>query len=143
MPPLWSDLALQGEIQAVSEYLRASSSRPFEVETEVAVLARKKSRGARPLSRLGLRERVLYRGLTNLVAARTVIPSRSDDAYEEFDGAPLASDDVAYVLKTDIAAYYEYIDHDRLIDEVVAQTADDLFITAIVALQHTGRSEIG
>jgi len=118
MPPLWGDLPLQGEVPSVAEFVRASSSRSFDVEPEMVVLARKRSRSARPLSRLGLKERVLYRGLTNLVSDRTTIPSRTDDAYKQFEGAPLAVDDVAYVLKTDVAAYYEYIDHDRLTDDV-------------------------
>ncbi len=142
MPPLWGDLPLQGEVPSVAEFVRASSSRPFDVEPEMVVLARKRSRGARPLSRLGLKERVLYRGLTNLVSDRTTIPSRTDDAYQQFESAPLAVDGVAYVLKTDVAAYYEYIDHDRLMDEVIAQTADDLAINAIVALlrESSGRA---
>ena len=33
---------------------------------------------------------------------RTAIPSRADDAYNQFEAAPLAVDDVAFVLKTDV-----------------------------------------
>ena len=51
MPPLWGDLPLQGEVPSVAEFVRASSSRSFDVEPEMVVLARKRSRGARPLSR--------------------------------------------------------------------------------------------
>lgn len=36
--------------------------------------------------------------------------------------------------KADIASYYQYIDHERLVDEVVAQTGDDLAVGLAVEL---------
>lgn len=142
LPPLWGDVPLRASVEPVAEILRSALGRAFVVDPEVTVLARKKSRGARPLSRLGLRERVLYRGLADLVASRADVPGRDDAAYRNFESAPLSVADVKYVLKADIAAYYEYVDHERLVDEVIAQTASDRAIGAIAELlcESSGKS---
>ena len=115
----------------------------FDVQDEDVLLARKLGRGARPLSLLGLQERILYRGVVALVEkAAQVSGNRSFEEFEAFQREPLEVQGCRYVLKADIAAYYQYIDHERLVDEVVAQTGDDLAVYIAVDLLHraTGRA---
>lgn len=134
LPPRWSDVSLTGNEPAVAEWLHALMRREVTVDPEEVVLARKLGRGARPIALLGLKERLLYRGAVSLVEARTGSPDRSQEAYEEFQRAPLDIDNCSHVLKADIASYYQYIDHERLVDEVVAQSGDDLAVTLAVDL---------
>jgi hypothetical protein len=143
LPPNWGDMALQGSEEAVASWLTSLMRREFHVAGEDVVLARKLERGARPLSVLGLQERLLYRGAVSLVQhPAATVNARSQEEYETFRQAPLGVAECRYVLKTDIAAYYQYIDHERLIDEVVAQTGDDLAISVATDLLHeaTGRT---
>ncbi|MEI5675741.1 MULTISPECIES: RNA-directed DNA polymerase [unclassified Nocardioides] len=105
------------------------------------VLARKVGGGSRPLPFLGLRERLAYRALIGLV---TTVGDGSRGDHGAFRKAPLEVEDCRYVLKTDIAAFYQYIDHERLVDEVVAQTGDDLAIsTAIELMQASSGRRFG
>lgn len=143
LPPQWGDLALAGHEATVADWFRSLVRRDFSVQQEDILLARKLGRGARPLSLLGLQERLLYRGVVALVESTAhVSGGRSFEDYEIFQRAPLEVEGCRYVLKADIAAYYQYIDHERLVDEVVAQTGDDLAASVAVELlrQATGRS---
>jgi hypothetical protein len=135
LPPRWGDLALTSNGDAVVVWLTSLMRRDFRVCHEDMLLARKLGRGARPLSLLGLQERILYRGLVSLIENSShILSDRSHDAYEAFQKAPLQIEDCRYVLKTDITAYYQYVDHERLVDEVVTQTGDDLVISTVVEL---------
>lgn len=135
LPPRWGDLALAGNSEAVASWLTSLMRRDFRVREEDILLARKLGRGARPLSLMGLQERLLYRGLVSLIEISSHLTmDRSHEAYEAFQQAPLQIEGCRYVLKADITAYYQYVDHERLVDEVVAQTGDDLAISVAVSL---------
>lgn len=143
LPPRWGDVALTGNSEAVAHWLASLLRRDFQVSAEEVLLARKLGRGARPLSLLGLQERLLYRGAVSLIQSpAATVAARSPEAYQAFRLAPLGIPECRYILKTDITAYYQYIDHERLIDEVVAQTGDDLAISAATELLRdaTGRA---
>jgi len=129
LPPQWGDRALRGNEEHVAPWLASIMRREVAVDPEEVVLARKQGRGARPCTMLGLKERLLYRGAVSLVE-EVVGPSvRSQEAYEAFQNAPADYEGCQYVLKADVASYYQYVDHERLVDEVVARTGDDLAVT--------------
>lgn len=134
MPPRWGDQALRGNEESVAAWLTSVMRRDIAVNPEEVVLARKLQRGARPCSLLGLTERLLYRAAVSLVEAVTGPSDRSQDSYNAFQTGPLGVDGCRYVLKTDIASYYQYVDHERLIDEVVARTGDDLAVSMAAEL---------
>ena len=137
LPPPLADRALLGHVDDLVGRLKAHMRRDFEPAQQDSVLARKAGRGSRPLPYIALEDRFAYRALVNVVVSRLpVAPGRGD--YDEFADHPLTVEGCNYVLKADIAAYYQYIDHERLIDEVVAQTGDDLAITAAVELLQGG-----
>jgi hypothetical protein len=140
LPPRWGDLSLVGHEDAVAAWMKSTMRREIQVESEEVLLARKLGRGGRPISLLGLKERLLYRGAISLIEADTGAPDRSARAFDEFQRAPLRLAGCKYVLKADIASYYQYIDHERLVDEVVAQTGNDLAVTAAVELLRAANS---
>lgn len=140
LPPPLADRALLGHVEGLVDRVRARMRRDFHPANHDSVLARKAGRGSRPLPYVALEDRIIYRALVNVIVGRlSVVPTRSD--YDHFADSPLKVDGCSYVLKADIAAYYQYVDHERLIDEIVAQTGDDLAITAVVELLQgaTGR----
>lgn len=79
--------------------------------------------------------------MVGLIDGEVGTSARTNDEYEEFLYAPLGLDGCRYVLKTDIAAFYQYIDHERLVDEIVAQTGDDMPAVLAISIiqQATGR----
>lgn len=128
VPPRWGDRALRGSEETVAAWVTALMRRDVSVGPEEIVLARKLGRGARPCALLGLKERLLYRAAVSSIEAVTGPSDRSQESYDAFKQAPLGADGCRYVLKADIASYYQYVDHERLVDEVVAQTGDDLAV---------------
>jgi hypothetical protein len=137
LPPPLADRALLGHADDLAARLRAHMRREFHPAPQDSVLARKAGRGSRPLPYLALEDRFTYRALVNVIVGRLpVIAGRGD--YDEFADSPLTVEGCNYVLKADVAAYYQYIDHERLIDEVVSQTGDDLAITSVAELLQGG-----
>lgn len=134
LPPRWSDRALIGQEDKVATWMKSLMRRDIPVEPEEILLARKLGRGARPVAVLGLKERLLYRAAVSLVEQEVGPPDRSSETYDQFQRAPLSTDGCEYVVKADVASYYQFIDHERLIDEVVAQTGDDLPVAMAVDL---------
>lgn len=134
LPPRWGDRALRGNEEAVAAWITSVMRREVAVDQEEVVLARKLGRGARPCTVLGLKERLLYRAAVSLVEDVTGPSDRSQDAYDAFQKAPADFEGCRYVLKADIASYYQYVDHERLVDEVVARTGDDLAVSFAVEL---------
>lgn len=134
LPPRWGDAALAEAVPSVVQWFESLARSEIHVEGEEVVLARKLGRGARPISVMGLKERLIYRAVVSLVEEVVGPVNRCKEAHEAFLRAPLEDDHCEYVLKADIASYYQYVDHERLIDEVVAQTGDDLAVTAAVEL---------
>lgn len=111
--------------------------REYTPSRHFSVLARKAGRGSRPLPYIALQDRLVYRALvTSLDPWLPTVPGRGD--YDAFVSSPLEVEECRYVLKADVSAFYQYVDHERLIDEVVAQTGDDLAITAVVELLQGG-----
>ena len=79
-----------------------------------------------------------------LIEADVGTPDRSQSAYQTFQEGPLSVEGCEYVLKSDIASYYQYIDHELLVNEVVAQTGDDLAVSlAVEVLAHTSSRRFG
>lgn len=137
LPPPLADRALLANSAALADRLETLMRREHSPSAQDSVLARKAGRGSRPLPYVSLEDRLVYRALVSTLTARLPeVPGRRD--YDTFSQSPLSSEDCRYVLKADVAAFYQYIDHERLIDEVVAQTGDDLAITASVELLQAG-----
>lgn len=111
------------------------------VTTRAVVTARKPRHGTRPAPVVALPERVAYRAIVDQVLAGEKPLARSREDYLRFVRAPvdyvmhkaagprtlgllLNDDEVQYVVKSDLAAFYEYIDHGILGRLLVARSRE-------------------
>lgn len=97
----------------------------YGAEPASIVFADKASRGLRPLAEMDLKDRVLYRALVNHISESMPEHLITRQPFADFQHSA-APDDAkkGYVSKTDIAAYYDYVDHSLLQSELLAQTGD-------------------
>ena len=110
------------------------------------VNARKLSRGTRPIPIMGVAERILYRALVSEIVSELVIAERTTDTYNQFILGPIryvvlgeeadlsGTDAVEYIVEADIAAFYQYIDHEILRRELEIQTGKIAEIDALIRL---------
>lgn len=108
--------------------------------------ARKRHQQTRPVPVVGIAERIGYRVLCDHVLAQRAPADRSQEAYELFIGGPIRAAFakkqfmrpgdaiIKYVVESDIAAFYEYVDHSRLLDELQLRTATVEFPRHLVRL---------
>jgi hypothetical protein len=125
MPRRADLLTLARHAEAVSAWLAPRVRAGIGGDAADVIMADKGWRGSRPLHTLTLEDRVLLRAL--VVALLPSLPEslQSRGPVEAFRRAPLAVAGAQYVTKTDVTAYYEYIDHELLLDELTAQTGEE------------------
>lgn len=120
LPMRPDSIALSQDAAAVAALLRPLY-RPDAVGSRAdVVFADKGFRGARPLHVMTLEDRTFFRALVNLLAQSLPEHLRHRISFADFRQAPLELDRVRYVSKTDITAYYEFVDHEVLADELIA-----------------------
>jgi hypothetical protein len=134
LPRRWDYLALAREHGAVEAALRPLLRRgPSGIAADV-VLSDKGWRGVRPLHVMTLADRVLYRALVELIGKALPENLRHRRPVADFRQAPLEVPNARYVSKTDVTAYYEFVDHDYLADELIAQTGEEPAINVLTDL---------
>lgn len=134
MPRRRDRLALVSRADEVARLMRNQYRKGSFGDSSDVVFVDKNRRGRRPISEMTLRDRILFRALVNLLAESLPahIVTRIPNA--EFKRAPLESPGAEYISKTDIVAYYEYVDHARLADELEAQTGEAPVIELLMEL---------
>ncbi|MET7948417.1 reverse transcriptase domain-containing protein [Micromonospora sp. NPDC005324] len=122
----------------------------------LVVAVAKPATGSRPVAVWGFAERVTYRALTDLLMTEAKHEmDRSSEGYQAFAYAPLTygrtrgtragatgSSDlrwpenavVQYVVKADIASFYDYIDHDILGRELLLRAQEHAAIECLLEL---------
>lgn len=134
MPPRWDRIALATQPDEVAEWLRPQYLHGQYGELADVVFVEKSRSGVRPISEFSLVDRVLYRALVSLIS-ESLPPHLVDrSSIADFYAAPLAVDSTEYVSKTDVTAYYEFVDHDLLQMELLAQTGEAPAIQALIEL---------
>jgi len=88
------------------------------------ILVEKATNGLRPVPILPLTQRVLYRGLTNLLKPNLPPLNRSKEAFSTFITAPTSLEGVEFVVVSDVAACYQFVDHSLVEEEIVNQTGE-------------------
>lgn len=132
LPPRWDHLALADHHQEVEVAIRPLLRRgPSGVPADV-VLSDKGWRGVRPLHVMSLTDRVLFRALVDLISENLPDSIRQRVPFSEFNEAPLGVQGTRYVCKADVTAYYEFVDHGELADELVAQTGEEPAVEALM-----------
>lgn len=108
----------------------------------VEITAKKPRPSGRPVSYLGIFERIAYRAMVNEALACIPEPDRTPEAWRSFVESPIklaeqlsnrpyrpfAIDNVlpeyspfSYVVKADVASFYRYVDHEVLLNEMIGQ----------------------
>lgn len=134
MPPRWDRLALVPQAGAVTQWLRPRYTKGLFGERADVVFVEKNRSGVRPISELTLTDRVLYRALVGFIAEALPEGLTRRPPNSEFQSAPLQDENVRYVSKSDVAAYYEFIDHELLEIELLSQTGEAPAIAALLEL---------
>lgn len=134
MPRRPDRIALSAHADDVGRQFRTKYGKGQYGDLAEIIFVDKNRKGQRPISELTLRDKVLYRALVELIAES--LPTRlvTRTPHEEFRKSPLNVEGVQYVSKTDVASFYEYVDHDRLSDELEAQTGEAPAIAALMKL---------
>lgn len=152
--PAHPGLAVVGQrVQQFESWAAAELARGFIPARQVIVSSRKAGFGIRPFAVWGVLERVLYRALVEEILSNTEPPDRSAVAYREFVIGPLRhwatgpgalAQSSGYVVKTDVVAFYQYVDHRILADELLYLTGERELITLLMELlQETQQRDFG
>ncbi|MDE0290006.1 MAG: reverse transcriptase domain-containing protein [bacterium] len=132
-PEPWTQ-AIASNKSSVEAWIRTRLATGLVATPNVAVNVRKSSLGTRPVPIMGILERVVYRALTSYVIGPALVPDRSAEAYREFLYGPISHAftnaqtwwpsqvSLKYIVEADIAAFYQYVDHDVLRLELELQT---------------------
>jgi RNA-directed DNA polymerase len=128
LPPLIADRALTDASQMLVRLVRATFLTGTNIATEVITMPKNKF-GQRPIIYTPLASRILYQALVAAIKGELGLGSREGDAWvrhEQFAIDALGD----YVVQLDIAACYEFIDHERLRQEIISLTLNHSAITA-------------
>ncbi|MPZ51778.1 MAG: hypothetical protein GEU79_03430 [Acidimicrobiia bacterium] len=121
------------------EWLVGQLRSGMDIAPNHVVSARKHGVGTRPVPIVGIPGRVLYRALTEELLRDRPSVDRTQEAYSEFVAAPvmyareldsgdagwkIGQSGITHVVKSDLAAFYEYVDHEILIRELLAVSPD-------------------
>ncbi|AMB41642.1 MULTISPECIES: RNA-directed DNA polymerase [Paenarthrobacter] len=134
MPRRPDRIALATKANEVRALLRPKYAKGQFGDLADILFVEKNRRGRRPISEMTLRDRVLFRALVDLIAETLPPQLVTRVPHEEFKTSLLAADQARYISKTDVTSYYEYVDHDRLADELEAQTGEAPAIAALKEL---------
>ncbi|WP_156186485.1 reverse transcriptase domain-containing protein [Cellulosimicrobium funkei] len=130
MPPLISDLALSDAVDALAKSAAAVGQQEVPFASE-SIGMPKRGLGPRVITVLPPDVRALYSALVGSVEDACPEPSRGKDwDVHQLYGAAVGSKKL--LLDFDIAACYEYIDHEILYEELAAATMDPPKARAIV-----------
>ncbi|WP_404430697.1 RNA-directed DNA polymerase [Microbacterium lacus] len=134
MPRRPDRLALASRAEDIGKLLRNRYAKGQFGQPADLVFADKNRSGRRPMSEMTLQDKVLYRALVDHLAKSLPSNVVTRQGNREFKAAPLQISNAQYVSVTDVSSYYEYIDHERLADELEAQTGDAPVITVLMEL---------
>lgn len=147
------------KIKAIAKHVGNICLSGFEPTDEKELSAFKPGHGIRPVAYWGPVERIVYRALAT-AAVRDLPPlDRSGSEYVKFVKAPLTysghlqktnsprnnppsltsffrilDSEIKYVVKSDLTAFYQHIDHALLAEELLAQGADYNIVTHLLEL---------
>lgn len=142
---------LTGLVENSAEFaawLRGQLLKGIAISPQEVVTARKARHGVRPVPIVGIVERVTYRALAKRILHDRDPVDRSAAAYIRFIQAPIYwskeglsvkdhpvfrifNSEVKHVVKADIAAFYQYIDHELLAGELLNLGGDFDVIQAL------------
>ncbi len=133
-PEPWLD-AVKNDVAAVQDWVRTRLKAGANNASASITNARKGLQGTRPLPIVGVGERIAYRAMTDFVLATIPPTNRTAADYLAFARAPithayggqsgprrLGDARLSHIVEADVAAFYQYVDHELLRREVEMQT---------------------
>jgi hypothetical protein len=135
LPPRHDYSTLLGHVEEVAHLIKGAAARASSgpIRGDV-VFARKGWKGTRPLTVMALQDAVAYRFLCDRIAERLPASLTSRVPAADFKQALLSEPELTHIAVTDVTAYYEYVDHQLLGDELVAQTGEEPAVDQLLAL---------
>lgn len=135
MPLLISERSLESSAEILAKHGAMRISTGYTPSMEVVVMP-KRGHGLRPISVLSPTTRLIYEAIVAKLAPSLPKPSRDqkfDDhkSYGSDADGPNRDDKDVRVLDLDIVAFYEYVDHQILFDELLARTLDPAYVSAL------------
>lgn len=135
LPILAIDDCLTADPKTVTESVVATFLRGVPVASEVIAMPRRSGFGPRPVTIVGIEARAMLQALvTHLSKSVTLSPRIANGwqaAWQAHEAFGEQLDPETYVVDIDIASCYEYIDHKILVDELILQTSEVAYSTAI------------
>lgn len=119
----------------VADYTHGALRHGVEL-TGAEVIPVPKPRGLRPLAVLSIEERIAYRALVAPLREALELRDRTYATFREFSAGPIQESNTEYIVRADVASFYQYVDHDLLHDEIVDQTGNAAVAQSISALLH-------
>ncbi|SIM53246.1 Reverse transcriptase (RNA-dependent DNA polymerase) [Micromonospora cremea] len=108
----------------------------FLPSVEETVVASKINHGVRPVAIWDMPTRVLYGALAMRLEPSLPSVDRGQAQWAAFKRAPLDHDG-SYIIATDIASCYQYIDHNILMDELLVQVGEHATVNTLGELLST------
>lgn len=135
IPHLISERSLENAVDQLAAQTRARAKHGFTPVLEMISMP-KSGYGPRPISILSAEARTLYEALGERLKGYLSAPSRDKglSAHEEFGATDSSPSSTQTLVDFDIAACYEYINHEILAEELLVQTLDADAIEALQAL---------
>lgn len=138
MPPSPLQPVLLARADEVAAWAERRLSGDFEPEPQQIITVRKIRHGVRPVAELFLRDQILYRSIVAAWSGQLSEPVRTSESFRDFEEGPLEDWFASYIVSTDIAAFYQYIDYEILSKELLARTGDadrvDLLVDLLTAI---------
>ena len=143
LPATLLKTVIDAHLDDAARQLTARYQGGFDVPAAEVLQVPKRRGGFRQVSILDFSSRVLYRALEDKLAPSLAEVDRSWEAKQAFERAPLEVD-ARYVVIADVAAFYDFVDHAMLEDELVGQTGDaDVVELAIGFLRNVMGRQFG
>lgn len=135
--------ALQSRRDEVAAWAHSRLQGVFVPTPEDTVAVSKAGHGVRPVAVWDLPSRLAYSALTDLLRPELPPVDRSRSAWTAFQRAP-AETDAKYIVSSDIAACYQFIDHALLASELLTQAGNPSVVGAVTdLLRETGGRTYG
>lgn len=133
LPPSRVHPALQERRDEVAQWAHGRIQGEFVPTPEIVVAVNKPGHGVRPVAVWDFPSRLAYWALAQRLRPALPPVDRSRAAWTEFQRAP-AEAAPKYIVSSDIAACYQFVDHTLLSDELLVQTGDTATVSTIIAL---------
>jgi RNA-directed DNA polymerase len=136
LPPSPAMGAIAGHREEIAQLLLGWYRTGFDLPPGELIQVPKRRRGLRPVTVTDFAARVVYRALIAPLEPELPQVDRSFERKKEIERAPLEHPGTTHVLISDVAAFYDFVDHGLLEEELVSQTGESTLADVITQFLH-------